>query len=151
MSNLIRIAFFTIKDQVRQKSFYLLLAVAVLFILIIRSCYHADYSVNGQKMDNVSLAWHASLLVFALLFSPVSTIMGIVSNVISRRHEFSADRFAWEHTHTPALADALNTLLSDDALAEALGRGARARSEKLFSGPALGRAYSDLFHEVAVK
>ena len=50
-----------------------------------------------------------------------------------------------------ALADALNTLLTDDALADALGRGARARYEKLFSGPALGRAYADLFHEVAGK
>ncbi len=50
-----------------------------------------------------------------------------------------------------ALANALNTLLTDDALADALGRGARARYEKLFSGPALGRAYADLFHEVAGK
>ncbi len=57
---------------------------------------------------------HASLLVFALLFSPVSTIMGIVSNVISRRHEYAADRFAWEHTHSPALADALIKLSVDN-------------------------------------
>lgn len=57
---------------------------------------------------------HASLLVFALLFSPVSTIMGIASNVISRRHEYAADRFAWEHTRTPALADALIKLSVDN-------------------------------------
>ncbi len=48
-----------------------------------------------------------------------------------------------------ALADALNTLLKDDALAMKLGHGARARYERLFSGPALGRAYADLFREVA--
>jgi rhamnosyl/mannosyltransferase len=42
-------------------------------------------------------------------------------------------------------------LLTDGALADALGRGARARYEKLFSGPALGRAYADLFHEMAAK
>jgi len=48
-----------------------------------------------------------------------------------------------------ALAGALNTLLNDSALAESLGRGARARYERLFSGPALGRAYADLFREVA--
>ena len=48
-----------------------------------------------------------------------------------------------------ALADALNTLLKDDALVEILGHGARARYERLFSGPALGRAYADLFREVA--
>ena len=47
------------------------------------------------------------------------------------------------------LADALNSLLRDKGLADSLGRGARARYERLFSGPALGRAYADLFREVA--
>ena len=48
-----------------------------------------------------------------------------------------------------ALAVALNAILYDSNLAESLGRGARARYERLFSGPALGRAYADLFREVA--
>lgn len=48
-----------------------------------------------------------------------------------------------------ALADAMNVLLSDTSSAEIFGRGARARYERLFSGPALGRAYAELFHEVA--
>jgi rhamnosyl/mannosyltransferase len=48
-----------------------------------------------------------------------------------------------------ALTNALNTLLRENSTAEALGRGARLRYERLFSGPALGRAYADLFREVA--
>lgn len=48
-----------------------------------------------------------------------------------------------------ALADALNLLLLDKQLADHFGRGARARYERLFSGPALGRAYAELFYEVA--
>lgn len=40
-------------------------------------------------------------------------------------------------------------LLEDSALADSLGQGARARYERLFSGPALGRAYAGLFREVA--
>jgi glycosyltransferase involved in cell wall biosynthesis len=48
-----------------------------------------------------------------------------------------------------ALADALNNLLRDEAQAATFGHGARARYERLFSGPALGRAYTDLFREVA--
>lgn len=48
-----------------------------------------------------------------------------------------------------ALAIALETLLLEEKTAEALGRGARARYDKLFSGPALGRAYADLFREVS--
>jgi rhamnosyl/mannosyltransferase len=44
-----------------------------------------------------------------------------------------------------ALADAMNTLLSDDALVKTMGQAARERYERLFSGPALGRAYAELF------
>ncbi|PKP00823.1 MAG: peptidase M48, partial [Bacteroidetes bacterium HGW-Bacteroidetes-6] len=40
---------------------------------------------------------HASLLVFAMLFSPVSMLISIFSNIVSRRHEFAADRFAKEN------------------------------------------------------
>lgn len=48
-----------------------------------------------------------------------------------------------------ALGNALNTLLKDSSCAEAFGRGARARYDRLFSGPALGHAYAELFREVA--
>lgn len=48
-----------------------------------------------------------------------------------------------------ALAIALETLLLDEKTADTLGRGARARYDQLFSGPALGRAYADLFREVS--
>lgn len=47
-----------------------------------------------------------------------------------------------------ALAHALNRLLSDVELADRLGAGARARYERMFSGPALGLSYSRLYREV---
>lgn len=47
-----------------------------------------------------------------------------------------------------ALADALNVLLKNDELTAELGRGARIRYDNLFSGPALGKAYADLYREV---
>jgi rhamnosyl/mannosyltransferase len=47
------------------------------------------------------------------------------------------------------LAGAMNALLSDDALAAAMGSAARERYETLFSGAALGKAYSALYQEVA--
>jgi ABC-type transport system involved in multi-copper enzyme maturation permease subunit len=67
MNNLARISVFTIKDQMRQKSFYLLLAIAVVFVLLIRSCYQGDYSINGQPVDGAAIARHASLIVFHLI------------------------------------------------------------------------------------
>ena len=48
-----------------------------------------------------------------------------------------------------ALASAMNVLLRDEALADRFGRGARSRYEQLFSGPVLGRAYAELFKELA--
>lgn len=47
-----------------------------------------------------------------------------------------------------ALAQAMNTLLAEDSLAEQFGRAARQRYEALFSGPALGRAYAQLYEDV---
>lgn len=47
-----------------------------------------------------------------------------------------------------AIADALNKLLSDPRLATKLGHGARVRYETMFSGPALGLAYSSLYQDV---
>jgi rhamnosyl/mannosyltransferase len=57
--------------------------------------------------------------------------------------------FVVEPQSPAALALAMNTLLNDDALSARMGVTARSRYEKLFSGPALGRAYADLFREIA--
>jgi len=45
------------------------------------------------------------------------------------------------------LTQAMNQLLLDDAVADRLGMGARARYERLFSGQALGQAYASLYRE----
>jgi glycosyltransferase involved in cell wall biosynthesis len=47
-----------------------------------------------------------------------------------------------------ALASAMNVLLEDDVLADKFGRAARRRYEALFSGPALGKAYTQLYQDV---
>ena len=52
-------------------------------------------------------------------------------------------------SHRQALTQAMNTLMNNDALSAAMGKAARERYEKLFSGPALGGAYADLFREIA--
>ncbi|GHU15199.1 hypothetical protein FACS189441_6510 [Betaproteobacteria bacterium] len=47
-----------------------------------------------------------------------------------------------------ALAQSMNALLDNAALTERFGKAARARYEQYFSGPALGQAYYDLYHQV---
>lgn len=53
---------------------------------------------------------HLNLLAFGLLYSPISTIMGIFSNHISRRNEYEADAFAGTTYAPEALQLALKKL-----------------------------------------
>lgn len=87
------------------------------------------------------------VLVEAAMFGrpSVSCEIGTGTSFVNAHGE-SGLVVAPESTHE--LASALNTLLNDAGLADALGRGARARYERLFSGPALGRAYTKLFRSV---
>ena len=41
-----------------------------------------------------SPSFYMGILAFGLLFSPVSTIIGIITNIISRKHEYQADAYA---------------------------------------------------------
>ncbi len=60
-------------------------------------------------MQNISV--HAGLIFFALLYTPVSIVLSIFSNIRSRKHEFEADAFAAQTTHEPeALIGALKKL-----------------------------------------
>lgn len=60
-------------------------------------------------MQNISV--HAGLIFFALLYTPVSIVLSIFSNIRSRKHEFEADAFAAETTkHPEALVSALKKL-----------------------------------------
>lgn len=55
-------------------------------------------------------SFHMGLIVFGILYSPVSLVIGLLGNLISRRNEFSADRFAREHECGSHLASALKKL-----------------------------------------
>ncbi|WP_268035394.1 M48 family metallopeptidase [Algoriphagus sp. PAP.12] len=67
--------------------------------------------------ENLSLAlggteWSVqlNLIAFTMLFSPISMIIGIGMNVLSRKNEFEADAFAKDTFAGKPLAEALKTL-----------------------------------------
>lgn len=69
------------------------------------------------KNENVSIALGASgssialnLIGFGLLFSPVSTLTGILVNLLSRKNEYEADAFAAETSSASDLGVALKNL-----------------------------------------
>jgi STE24 endopeptidase len=55
-------------------------------------------------------SFHAALLSFALLYSPISELTGLVMNYISRRFEFQADRYARETFKAEPLVRSLRKL-----------------------------------------
>jgi len=67
MNTIYNIAVFTAKDQLKRKSFYLLLAVAIMFTLTVRGCYNADYTVNSQQIDRSAIALYASIIIFHIV------------------------------------------------------------------------------------
>ncbi len=52
-------------------------------------------------------SFYMGLFAFTLLYSPVSFVLGIVTNLFSRKFEYQADRFAKEHYSAEKLVDAL--------------------------------------------
>ncbi len=65
------------------------------------------------KMQHMSI--YAGLVFFGLLYSPVELVLSLFLNVMSRKHEFEADRFAAETTGAPAaLISALKKLSADN-------------------------------------
>jgi STE24 endopeptidase len=60
----------------------------------------------GAKVSS----FHIGLIVFGILYSPLSLVIGLISNYISRKNEYQADRFVKDNYKPEQLADALKKL-----------------------------------------
>jgi STE24 endopeptidase len=75
-----------------------------LFSLIVNS------PLLSRAMGAKVPSFHLGLVVFGILYSPLSLMIGLATNYISRRNEFEADRFAKEKYRPEPLAEALKKL-----------------------------------------
>jgi STE24 endopeptidase len=57
-------------------------------------------------------SFHMGLIAFGILYSPISMIIGLAMNQISRKHEYQADHFAGVNYNSEFLIDALKKLTS---------------------------------------
>jgi len=88
MNRFLKITGYTIRDQMRHKSVYVLLGFSILFVLMIRGCYSGQYVVNGKLLDNITIAWHVSKIVFQVIASGMFLIVILLSmKMFSRDHE----------------------------------------------------------------
>jgi STE24 endopeptidase len=70
--------------------------------------------VNSPLLSNAMGAktpsFHLGLIVFGILYSPLSLLIGLVTNYISRRNEFEADEFVIKNYESRSLSEALKKL-----------------------------------------
>jgi STE24 endopeptidase len=64
-----------------------------------------NFFINNRElhaafgMENVSI--YASLIFFGFIYKPISMILGLISTISSRKHEYQADAFAVQTTDDP--------------------------------------------------
>lgn len=59
-------------------------------------------------------SFHIGLLAFVLLYTPISFIMGVFSNMLSRRFEYEADAFTAKAGYAEALVSSLRNLTKEN-------------------------------------
>ncbi len=64
----------------------------------------------SKALGAENASFHIGLIAFGLLYSPISTILGILTNIISRKNEFEADNFAAQFKLDDDLINALKKL-----------------------------------------
>jgi STE24 endopeptidase len=68
----------------------------------------------SEALGATSMKLHLNLIAFGILYSPISMITGLFMNMISRKNEFEADRYAVTTSNGVKLAQALKKLSSDN-------------------------------------
>ncbi|HKK63529.1 MAG TPA: M48 family metallopeptidase [Bacteroidales bacterium] len=64
----------------------------------------------SQALGAKGASFHVGLIAFTILYSPVSLVLGILTNMFSRKHEYEADQFAAEHFKASPLVTGLKKL-----------------------------------------
>lgn len=75
-----------------------------LFSLLVNS------PVLSEALGVSTPSFHIGLLVFGIIYRPLSMLLGILMNYISRKNEYEADRFSGENYDAGALRQALKKL-----------------------------------------
>ena len=87
-------------------AFTMLLTLFVLSLVIDNPALSAALGASQPSL-------HMGLIAFSILYSPLSTITGLLMNVFSRKNEFEADAYAATTSSGKALMDALKNLSVD--------------------------------------
>jgi ABC-type transport system involved in multi-copper enzyme maturation permease subunit len=84
LSPVIKIAKYTIMDEIRQKSLIIMFVICALFIFLMRSCYSGNYMVNGQTLDPVTVIQMMSKITFHVIAIGVMLLTALLSMRVLR-------------------------------------------------------------------
>jgi ABC-type transport system involved in multi-copper enzyme maturation permease subunit len=82
---IIKIAKYTLTDEVRQRSFVVMFVMCVIFVFLIRGCYHGNYMVNGQELDAGTVVGTVSKMTFHFIAVVVMLIAALLSMRVFKR------------------------------------------------------------------
>ena len=85
LSSIIKIAKYNLTDEVRQRSFVVMFVMCVIFVFLIRGCYHGNYMVNGQELDAGTVVGTVSKMTFHFIAVVVMLIAALLSMRVFKR------------------------------------------------------------------
>jgi STE24 endopeptidase len=86
------------------------LSVAVTGLMLFLFSLVVNSPMLSMALGSEFPSFHMGLIVFGILYSPLSLIIGLAVNYYSRKNEFEADRFVKEYFNSEILASALKKL-----------------------------------------
>jgi STE24 endopeptidase len=96
------------KNRHTIKGMFVLLPSNLLLFVLLGLILKSDSF--AQALGGTSANFELNILVFSILYTPVSMLIDIIGNVFSRKHEYEADNFSKSHGFAPALVSSLKKL-----------------------------------------
>jgi STE24 endopeptidase len=96
----------------KKKHTYIGLVVSIIqtgVMLYLFSLIAGNPSLN-QALGSDIVSFHLALITFGILYSPISLILGLIMNTVSRKNEYEADKYAQDKHDGEHLVAALKKL-----------------------------------------
>ena len=81
--------------------------MGIMLFLLSKFIFNEQLSI---AMGAEGLSIHLNLLAFGILYAPISTLLGLVTSLISRKNEYEADEYAKNTFNGKDLISALKKL-----------------------------------------
>jgi STE24 endopeptidase len=88
-----------------------LLQTGLILFILSRFIFSTEISF---ALGAAKTSFHLNVLAFGILFSPISSVLGIFMNILSRKNEYEADEFATRTFKGKELMNALKKLSKDN-------------------------------------